>query len=127
MAQLSSLGSIRHFVKHTFASIALIILLTACSRSDEKLSHEVAGVWKIGTVHWNFNSDGSFSNWTSDSGGTNAFRGTWQIQDSVLTMVLTNESGPKADGRLGAAMRLQIVSVDAHHIKFKSGGGALTR
>jgi hypothetical protein len=113
-------------MKYTFTFIALTLLLAGCSRRDAKLSHQIAGAWQVGPARYSFSSDGSFS--TADSRGTNGtsvYSGTWQIQDGLLTMVLTNTSGPKA-GIVGTTMRFQIVSVDAHHITYNMGGHTAT-
>jgi len=126
VAQLFSLGIIWQIMKYTFTFIALTLLLTGCSRRDAKLSHQIAGSWQGGPARWSFNSDGSFS--TGDSRGTNGtsiYGGTWQIQNGILTMVLTNTSGPKA-GIVGTKMTLKIVSVDAHHITYDVRGHTTT-
>jgi hypothetical protein len=89
-------------------------------------SQQIVGVWQDGPTQITFNSDGSLSIRPPDSKGTNDLGGTWQMQGGFLTMVLKNESGSKADGQPGATMRFQILSVDAHHMKFKSGGRTST-
>ena len=110
------------FMKYTFELITLSLLLTACSRRDAMLTHQVAGVWQDGPTKITFNSDGGFANHTIDGRGTNDFAGTWKIADGVLTMVLTSVSGSKPDGRVGDVVHLKIVDADEHHISVSIGG-----
>jgi hypothetical protein len=108
-------------MKYAFTFITLSLLLTACGRRDVKLSHQIAGVWQDGPARMAFNSDGSFSTRIPHDRSTNDYAGTWQIRDGFLTMVLTNISGPKPDGRVGDTVRLKIVYADTHHISYVAG------
>ena len=111
-------------MKYTFALITLSLLLTACSRRDATLSHDIMGVWQPDSDYSEqFNPNGSFSTTTRDSGGTtNVYAGTWMIQNGILTEVLTNVSGHNPHGRVGDTVRLKIISADAHHLTCEVSG-----
>ena len=114
-------------MKNTLAFITLSLLLTACGHRDAQISHQVVGVWQVGTNRvTTFNSDGSFVTRTSDTRGTNDYTGTWQVQDGYMMLVLTNTSDPKPGAQVGDTKRFQIVSADAHHIAWKVGGQTIT-
>ena len=119
-----SLGHIRHTMKCTFIFIALCLLLTACSRRDAKISHDIAGTWQPSSgFSEEFNPNGSFLASTRDSGGTaNVYAGTWVVDNGFLIEVLTNVSGPNPHGRVGDTVRHKIISADAHHMTRELGG-----
>ena len=116
-------------MKHTFIFISFCLLLTGCSRRDEKLSHDITGgVWRPDSgFSEQFNPNGSFLTATRDSGGTTSvYAGTWVIRNGFLTEVLTNESGPNPHGRVGDTVSLKIISADAHHMTCEVGGHTTT-
>jgi hypothetical protein len=97
----------------TLIFIALSLLLTACSRRAQ-----IVGTWhkQSGAVAFVFNSDGSFS-----SGESNHYAGTWQISDKILTMTLTNATGPHPNGKVGDTVQYKV-RVDSHVLSFMAGG-----
>ena len=112
MAQLFSLGIIRHTMKYTLAFITLSLLLTACSRRAPIVGtwHDQSDQSSAGALV--FNSDGSYL----FDRGTNHGVGTWQVSDKVLAITVTNSNGS------AGTLHLKIVSIDSHTLSFEVGG-----
>jgi hypothetical protein len=95
--------------------IALSLLLTACSRRAR-----IVGTWhdQSGTFAMVFNSDGSFT--SGEEPNHNA--GTWQLSGKILTMTLTNSTGPHPDRDIGETVHCRIIHIDSHVLSYKVGG-----
>lgn len=95
--------------------LALNVVLTSCSRRAR-----VVGTWqmKSGGLVMVFNSNGSFSS----GGGVNHYTGTWQINGAILTLTLTNSTGPHPDGQIGETVHCKIIHVDSHRLSYMVGG-----
>jgi hypothetical protein len=95
--------------------IALSLLLAGCSRRAR-----IAGTWhdQSGRFSFAFNSDGSFISGEE----SNRYAGTWQINGPMLTMRLTNATGPNPGGKVGDRVQFRIISVDSHVLSLKIGG-----
>ena len=128
MAQLFSLGSITHTMKHAITFLALSFLLLGCSR-DAKLTQKIPGVWKHDgtstggtdtfTSTMTISPDGTFSYFRvwNEKPLTNTFAGTWKIRGGVIFMTLTNRSGPNPNIPAGVApMQSRIVRLDDHQM-----------
>ena len=102
-------------MRFTLVFIALSLLLTACSRQAQ-----IVGTWheKSGTGEVVFSPDGSFT----AGGDTNHVAGTWQISGEMLTMTITNSTGPHPVGKVGPTVQGRIIRVDSHLLTYTSGG-----
>lgn len=104
-----------------FAVVGL--LLTACGRSDTKLSKEIFGTWWQGnSVKIIFQPSGSFTMTMWEPSHAKNYNGTWQIKDGVLAMELTNESAGDARGQIGEWGHFKIINVSAHNLSYSSSG-----
>src|SRR4029077_10485963 len=100
-------------MKYTTAILFLSLLLTGCGRSDTKLSQQVAGTWWQGkSAMMVFNPNGGFSFRMWAGGRTNGFAGTWQIQEGVMTMTVTNTGNAESRGGVGETQHFKIVRLD---------------
>jgi len=67
-------------------------------------------------------SDGSFFENFHPPKGALTYAGTWQIKDGILGFTITNVSGPEPHEAVGTVDRGKIISVDSHHLVYKSQG-----
>ena len=122
VAQLFSLGCFERTMKFTPIILALSLLLTACSGPDAKLSRQIVGTWTHhdygGQTEYVYAPNGSFSGDTTiteTQSRTNAFAGTWRIQDGVLILTYTNVP-EQSLASAGTVLRYKIRQVDDHQL-----------
>ncbi len=111
-----------------FIIIILVLssILTGCNRRDTKLTRAVSGSWTHGAHEIAMSPDGSFFESFHPPKGTLTYAGTWQIKDGILSFTVTNVSGPKPHEAVGSVDRGTIISVDAHHLVYKSQGQTIS-
>jgi major membrane immunogen (membrane-anchored lipoprotein) len=107
--------------KSTVIILALSLILTACKKSDSKLSQQIPGKWtghrpRIMVV----GSDGSWATKSSSDSLTNSNAGTWQIKRGIFIMTFTNDS------MKGGTMYCKIIRVDDHQFIYENGGNLYT-
>jgi hypothetical protein len=126
VAQLSTLGIIERMTKFISIGIIGIVIIVVVFLSwrhfqqspDAKLHSQIAGIWTSEGLTITFNSDGSFT----VGGDTKHDAGTWQISGKMLTMTITNSTGPHPVGKAGPTVQGRIVRVDSHLLTYISGG-----
>jgi hypothetical protein len=98
----------------------LSLLLTACSRQDNKFSKQIVGTWKDskrGTTV--YSPDGSFTITKGTSTNVYWFSGTWQIKDGILNDTITNASNTNWPW-MGEAMRFHVIRLDGRRLEIES-------
>ncbi|HUA67095.1 MAG TPA: hypothetical protein VMA13_00990 [Candidatus Saccharimonadales bacterium] len=65
-----------------------------------------------------FNRDGSYA---VDDQGTH-YMGTWQINGRILTLTVTNVTGPHGYGKAGGTSGVPIVHLDSHLLSLRIYG-----
>jgi hypothetical protein len=102
--------------------ILVCLLLTACGRSDTKLSERISGSWHQNPIRMVFNPDGRFTLTIRQDAHANDYAGAWRIKDGFLDLVLTNKSAVDTRGEIGERGHFKIIDLDAHHLSYIQNG-----
>ncbi len=97
-------------------------MLTACKKSDTKLSQQVPGTWtRDSSDILVIDSDGSWSIKPSSGSPKNIYAGTWHIKGGILIMTMTNASS-------NGFAKSRILRVDDHQLVYQDilGGNIQT-
>jgi hypothetical protein len=117
-------------MRFTLTILALSLLLTSCSQRDARFRQQIVGCWtrEGGKLAWNFTSAGSwFFSDNMKPGQTNSLGGTWQIQNRVLTMTITNSPITSSNSQIGHIVQYRIVHLDDHQFVYDEDGGEMIR
>jgi len=101
-----------------FTVCLVCLLLTACSRRDDKFRQKIPGTWTsgAGSGGMTINPDGSILLTLQKPNDVTTFAGTWQIKDGFFIWSLTNLPAPPS------VERDRIISVDEHHLVIEVNG-----
>jgi hypothetical protein len=111
-------------MKFVLPILTLSLLLAGCSRPDEKLGHDITGIWTNSVERYTFSPDGSYSLIFGPRDDGASYQGTWLVKDGELVTTVTNVqvTGDYKAGPVGFVGRLKILHVDDHAIIYEFGG-----
>lgn len=115
------LGGIHMLMKrYLLLLFGLSLLLAGCNKtpSDAVIRQQIVGAWTYEqNGAFTFTPDGSWSILESSNSLKSTYAGTWQIQNGILTMMMTNASSK------GGIAKCKILRVDNHQLVFQDVSG----
>jgi hypothetical protein len=114
-------------MRYALIILMLGLLLTACHRSDTRLRGQVIGTWtrdEFSTM--TIALDGSFAIISRENGLTNSFAGTWQINDSIFIMTITNAPAVRGHSLVGGTECYTILAAHEHQLLCAETGQSFT-
>jgi hypothetical protein len=107
-------------MKFILALILLSILVSGCTRPDEKMRRQIIGSWNGGSM--TFEADGSFHCKFTGPKWTQEQYGTWFVRDGFLDMTVTNSTAVNEPVVLpiGHVSHCKILSIDANSFTYSN-------